>query len=260
MTRAKPKLRKREIVLALAAGLLASGAGAVILSEMNDDENEDVVRLVDSRELRVGEFTQLETVGPQDVNITTGDAFTVRLEGDPEALARFSVSVENGVLHVRPEEGRPFDWSDDNDITVHVTAPTLEAITLAGSGDVHVDRITGKAFNGGIAGSGSLDIDVVEVDEAKFSIGGSGDIAVAGEARNVTIEIGGSGTIAAENLQSRTARIAIAGSGDIDLEAMETADISIMGSGDVHIAGPATCTISKIGGGEVQCDSGQTSN
>ena len=50
MTRAKPKLRKREIVLALAAGLLASGAGAVILSEMNDDENEDVVRLVDSRE------------------------------------------------------------------------------------------------------------------------------------------------------------------------------------------------------------------
>jgi hypothetical protein len=56
MTRAKPKLRKREIALALAAGLLASGAGAVILSEMHEDEADDVVRLVDSRELRVGEF------------------------------------------------------------------------------------------------------------------------------------------------------------------------------------------------------------
>lgn len=259
MTRAKPKLRKREIALALAAGLLASGAGAVILSEMRDDD-EDIVRLVDSRELRVGEFTQLETVGPQDVEITTGDGFAVRLEGDPAAVARFSVSVENGVLRVRPEEGMGFDWSDDDEVTVHVTAPALDSITLAGSGDVHVDRIAGKSFTGGIAGSGTLDIDVVEVDEAKFSIGGSGDVVVAGEARNVTIEIGGSGTIAAENLQSRTARIAIAGSGDIDLVAMETADISIMGSGDVHIAGPATCTISKIGGGEVQCDSGQTSD
>jgi hypothetical protein len=259
MTRAKPKLRKREIALALAAGLLASGAGAVILSEVHD-EDEDIVRLADSRELTVGEFTQLETVGPQDVEVTTGDEYTVRFEGNPHAVARFSVSVENGVLRVRPAEGINFDWSDDDDVTVHVTAPGLDSVTLAGSGDVHVDRITGTSFDGGIAGSGTLDIDVVEVDEAKFSIGGSGDIVVAGKTRTVNIEIGGSGTVAGENLQSRTARIAIAGSGDIDLVAMETADISIMGSGDVHIGGPATCTISKIGGGDVQCDSGQTSD
>jgi len=260
MTTAKPKLRKREIALALAAGVMASGAAAIILSEAHEDDDE-VVRVAASRELQVGEFSQLETVGPQDIVVTTGDAFNVRLEGDPAAVGRLTVTVEDGVLTVRPREGMDFDWSDDgDDVTVHVTAPKLEAITLAGSGDVEVDRIAGQSFTGGIAGSGTLEIGVVEVNEAKFSIGGSGDIVVAGKADKLTVEIGGSGTVDAENLQSRTASVAMAGSGDIDLIATETADVSIMGSGDVHIAGPATCSISKIGSGNVQCDSGQSAD
>jgi len=259
MTQTKPKFRKREIAFALAAGLVGSGAAALVLAEIRDDDTE-IARAVDSREFQVGEFTRLETVGPQNVQVTTGDGFTVRLEGDQGAVARLSAAVEDGVLRIRPRDGFDFDWSDRGEVTIHVTAPALEAITLAGSGDVHVDRIAGRSFNGGIAGSGTLDIDAIEVDEARFSIGGSGDIVVAGKAGNTVIEVGGSGTIAASDLQSRTAEIAIAGSGDIDLTAMDTAEVSVVGSGDVRVGGPANCSISRIGSGTVRCESDEASD
>jgi hypothetical protein len=261
MTTTKPKLRKREIALALAAGVMASGAAAIILSESREDDGREVVRIATDRELQLGEFSQLATVGPQDILVTAGNVFSVRLEGNPEAVAQLAVSVENGVLTVEPREGSSFDWSDDDgDVTVHVTAPTLESITLAGSGDVEVDRIAGKSFTGTIAGSGTLELGVVDVEEAKFSIGGSGDVSVAGNADRVTVEVGGSGAVDAEGLQSRTASVVIAGSGEASLIAREKADVAVMGSGDVHIAGPATCSVTKIGSGNVQCDGDQSAD
>ena len=253
----KPKLRKREIAFAIGMGLVAAGGVAIVLEESRDEPVRQHRALADRATYAVAPFEEISTVGPQDVVITRGEAHAVRAEGSPDALAQLEAVVQDGELIIRPKDqfGPGFDWSDFEDVTFFVTAPQLERLSLAGSGDVRIDRVEGETFAGTIAGSGELEIGSLRVDEIDLTIAGSGNLVAAGIARETRVSIGGSGEVHASALQSRIASVSIAGSGDVDLTVAEEADVSIMGSGNVDIAGPARCSVSRMGSGEVRCDS-----
>src|SRR5690606_22905131 len=157
-------------------------------------------------------FEDLTTVGPQNVVVTLGETHSVRWEGSPETLARLEVVVEDGTLTIRPRSGirRGFNWGRGDAPTFHVTTPRLDSVSLAGSGDVQVDRIEGERFAGSIAGSGELSIDALQVDAAEFSIAGSGDVVAAGSARRTEVSILGSGDVRASGLRSEAAEVSIA--------------------------------------------------
>lgn len=257
MTPGKPRLRKREILAALAAGALAAGGAALVLTQTGPAEVERSERAVASgpqqRTYQVADFDGIASSGRQDIVITAGEEIAVRGEGPGEVLAQIEVVVEGGTLQIRPRDGRDSDWDALRGVTFHVTVPRLEAVTVTGFGDVRIDRIAGNRFSGIIAGRGELAIGEMEVEDADFSIGGSGDVVVAGTARNTKIAIGGSGNVRAASLRSETAEITIAGRGDVELAAQERARVTIMGSGDVDISGPATCSVTKVGRGDVRC-------
>jgi hypothetical protein len=252
-------LRKREIAFALAIGAMAAGGAAVML-----DQDEDYVAPIvavagpDNQTYEVAPFEELSTVGPQDVVITTGETFSVRSEGSPAALAALEAVVEDDKLVIRPKgnfaEG--FDWSSVAGATFYVTTPRLDAILLAGSGSVRIDRVEGGSFSSLIAGPGELSIASMEVDEADFRIGGSGNVVATGTAREARVSIGGSGAVRAAGLLSETASVSIGGSGDVALTVQEEAQVSIAGSGDVEISGPARCSVSRLGSGNVRCSGG----
>jgi hypothetical protein len=252
------KLRKREIVFALAMGGLAAGGAALVLADGGPGTEPQVVRSA-PQTYALGEFDEISTIGPQNIVVTRGDAFSVRSEGDPEALGMLEVVVEDGELGIHPKEGfgRGFNWGRMSGARFFVTLPQLEAVSMAGSGSVRVDRVEGDEFSGSIAGSGELIIDSMDVDEADFTIGGSGNLSAAGTAREAEINIGGSGTINAQGLTAQRASVSIGGSGNVALTAQEEVDISIAGSGDVDITGPARCSLSKFGGGDVRCNGQQ---
>lgn len=247
-------LRKREIGFAIGMGALAAGGAALILAE-DDNGPAPVAVLAAPQTYDLGPFDEISTVGPQDVVVTRGDAHAVRSEGSPEALGRLEVVVEDGELIIRPKDrfGFGFDWSRLSAATYHVTLPRLERASMAGSGNVRVDRIEGNSFEGAVAGSGVLEIGEMIVDEADFSIDGSGNVVAGGTARETRISIGGSGEVQAGGLRSETAEISIGGSGDVALTVEDEAEISIMGSGSVAITGPARCEVSRMGSGDVRC-------
>jgi hypothetical protein len=251
----RPRLRKREIVLAVGAGVLAAGGGAAMLDAMHDDNRSSAPALVTGNALTytVGPFTEVSTVGPQDVIITQGDKQEVRAEGSPAALSVLEAVVENGKLMIRPREGFGGHWRGLSGTTFHVTVPRLEAISLAGPGDVRIDKVAGKEFEGTIAGSGELTIGDLRVDDASLSIGGSGSVVASGKTGRTRVAIGGSGQVHGEGLQSETASVSIGGSGDAALAVRREARVSIMGSGNVEISGPARCSVSKVGSGNVSC-------
>jgi hypothetical protein len=250
------RLRKREVVFAVAAGALAAGGAALVL-EVNEGGGHVAVAAAqaDNMDYEVGEFDQISTVGPQDVVITIGDTYAVRSEGSPEALGQLEVVIDDGELTIRPKSPRRTNWGSLDSATFFVTVPRLERVAQAGSGDVRIDRIEGDSFEGAIAGSGELAIDVLEVDEADFSIAGTGSVAVAaGAADETEVSIGGRGEVRAAGLRSETASISIGGVGEVALTVEDEAQVSIMGSGDVEITGPARCSVSRMGGGEVRCN------
>jgi hypothetical protein len=257
MTQPTParKLRKREVVLAVSAGALAAAGAALILDA--DDESTSASAVVAGGPIALGApFEEVSSVGPQTIVITIGDAHSVRSEGPPEALGQLEAVVEDGRLTIQPKSGRfgrGFSRSRLASATFFVTMPRLQAATLAGSGDMRVDRIEGETFSGSIAGSGDMSIGALAVDQADFSIAGSGDLVAAGRARSSRISIAGSGDVRAGALTSASANISVLGSGDVALKVDGPASVSIMGRGDVEIDGNAQCTVSRIGRGEVRC-------
>jgi hypothetical protein len=210
-----------------------------------------------SRNYQVGNFSAVEVAGPYDVEVRTGANPSVAARGSEKLLEHTVVEVRDGKLVIRPENNHNFfhwGWGNHGKASFTVTVPQLNGATIAGSGDIRVDKVAGPGFEGTVAGSGGIDVASLNVQQLKLSIAGSGGVkAGAGTAQSADYDIAGSGDIDAGAIQSQTLKVSIAGSGGVKAHASGTADVSIMGSGDVDVSGGAKCSISKAGSGNVRC-------
>ena len=210
-----------------------------------------------SRNYQVGNFRQVEVAGPYDVEVRTGGNPGVSARGSEKLLERTVVEVRGDRLIIHPENNHGFfhfGWGNHGKASFTVTVPQLAGASIAGSGDIRVDRVTGPRFEGEVAGSGGLSVTRMEVQSLKLSIAGSGGIkAGAGKAQSAEYEIAGSGDVEAGAIQTQQLKVSIAGSGGVRAHSSGTANVSIMGSGDVDVAGGARCSVSKQGSGDVRC-------
>lgn len=209
-----------------------------------------------SKGFPVGAFDKIEVAGPFDVIVTTGGQPSVNARGSSKLIERMVVEVDGSTLRIHPQKRSGlfggFSWSGGH-AQVTVSAPALVAASIAGSGDVQVNRINGRSFAGEIAGSGNLRLAEVRVEDLQLSIAGSGKAEAAGQAAQARYEIAGSGDIEAARVAVQDARAEIAGSGNIAANAAKTARVDIAGSGNVRVTGGAKCSVSKAGSGNVEC-------
>jgi hypothetical protein len=197
-----------------------------------------------------GSFTELAALGPDKIVYTTGDKFQIRAEADAETLGKLRFKLENGKLMIGRVDKK---WGSSKAATVYITAPSLANVSLAGSGSLTADRLSGDKVSISTAGSGSVNVAAIETKSLSAEIAGSGSLQAAGTASNADYSIAGSGSVDAGKLTSTDAKVSIAGSGDVALNASGTVDASIAGSGDVNVTGGAKCTKSVIGSGKVNC-------
>ena len=196
-------------------------------------------RAADTRESRlVADFTEIGVSAPIDVQVTQGESPELTLEGDPEVLARIETVVENGRLRIRTRAGDS-RWSWHGKAKARVTARRIEALAVAGSGDINAPSITGEAL--------------------KVSIAGSGDVRVGGKVDRLTASIAGSGDIRADRLDAQRVKVTIAGSGDATVRARQALSVSVAGSGDVRYYGDPTVEKAVLGSGSVRRVGGSSS-
>jgi hypothetical protein len=231
---------------------------AVALTACNFSVNAEDKRLtsdgkaVTASAVTTGSFTKIEAVGPDNIVFVTGDAFTIKAEGKADDVAKLRYAMDNGTIIIGREKGKW--WGDDSEgVTVTVTAPSLAAVSLAGSGDFTADRMNGNDVALEIAGSGTMKVASVTAKNVKGEIAGAGDLVLAGKAERADYSIAGAGKVDATKLPVKDAAISIAGSGDLKLFATGLVDVSIAGSGDVVVTGGAKCKTSQMGSGDVRC-------
>jgi hypothetical protein len=231
-------------ILIVGAALTACGGAALAAQSAAIERN-----------YRVGSFDKVAAAGPNYVVVHVGGSFSVSAQGPTETLDKMEVVVERDGLQIRPrrEFRDHFNWRELKPATYTVTLPRLTAASLAGSGDMKVDRAEGDRFTASLAGSGNLDVAGLRVSSAALSTAGSGNLTAHGSAGRVDLSIAGSGNVKARGLSSRTASVSIAGSGAAELTVKEAADVSIVGSGDADILGGARCRVSRIGSGRAHC-------
>lgn len=193
-------------------------------------------------------FTAVDLRGSDDVDVRVGPGFSVRATGDAKVLDALRVEVSGDTLRIGRRRG-----VSNGEARIAVTMPTLRGASIAGSGDLTVDRISGAALSAALAGSGSLALGEVAVERAELSIAGSGDISARGSAGDLRVRIAGSGDVDAPGLVARRADVSVAGSGDVRATVKGDASVKIMGSGDADLGAEARCTVQKLGSGTVRC-------
>lgn len=206
-----------------------------------------------TRTYQVADFTGVTLRGSDDVDVRVGSAFSVRAEGDPEVLEYLKIEKDGDTLRIGRRNRSGFNWGDRS-AKIYVTMPRITAGSVAGSGDMTIDRAEGANFGANSAGSGSIAIATLAADTVELNIAGSGGISTGGgTAKSVKASIAGSGDIDAGKLKASAANISIAGSGGVTLDVNGNAKVSIVGSGDVDLGANAKCSVSKMGSGDVRC-------
>lgn len=226
----------------------------------------------------VATFTKIGFAGSGTLYLTQGSPQKVELEGSQDVLEKYETRVEGGKLSIRPKDRwNDWSWGSDDKIIVYITVKDIDAVAVAGSGDViGQTKIVSNELALRVSGSGSLKVDVsvsgdLEADvsgsgdievrgtggrldsdisgsgdvkaslkisgKASFSIAGSGKITIDGSAKELETRISGSGKVRAEDFEVEKCTIKMAGSGDVSIHVKDDLDVSIAGSGDVRYKG-----------------------
>jgi hypothetical protein len=234
--------------------------------------------LAQNREVRkVENFTKISFRFPGKLYLKQGATQKVELEGDADVLKEVETDVEGSRL-VIGKEGKWFNWDNDNaKITVYVTMPNIEGVSVSGSGDVigqstiktddldlnvsgsgslsldieasgeveadvsgsgDIDlKGTCESLDSDVSGSGKVNLSATIKDDATFGVSGSGRIEASGSANNVKTSISGSGKVMAADLQTNRCEVRISGSGDVEINVKNELDANITGSGSVSYRG-----------------------
>ncbi len=199
-------------------------------------------------------FDGVALIGPDDVIITQGKDFSVKVEGDADALNKLNVYVKDGTLQVGRKSS--FMSGGSGNATIRVTLPALSHVALTGPGDMTVDKLAAKQVKAELTGPGNLSIAALDADNAVLAVTGPGDLTVGGKAVTASLRSTGPGNIDAGRLAVETAKLDLIGTGDIGVRATKAADISIMGTGNARVQGTASCKITKLGTGDAECTAG----
>ena len=229
----------------MCAGALALAVGA--LSSFSQP-------LADRETRTVGAFTEISLGGSSRVLVKQGSPQSVAVEGRKEDLADFETEVQGSQLRLkfRDQEGRLFNSKSHGPVTVYVTAPSLKALRVGGSGKLEVNGpLQADAMTLAVSGSGDLAVPQLKTDRLETTVSGSGDVTVSGTATSNDIRISGSGKVKAHDLKTETSRARISGSGDAHVYASRTAEGTISGSGGMYVAGGAQLSSTTRGSGRV---------
>jgi len=182
------------------------------------------------KKLNVDNFHSLGLGLNATVYLTQGSAHSVEIEAQQNIIDNLELDVENGSWNIKGKKR----IKEYKAVVIHITMPTVKALSIGGAG-----KILGKS-------------EFKNLEELKVSIGGSGEVSLAGSATATSISIAGSGKVDVRQLGSGSSKVSIAGSGDAFVDVKDKLTVSIAGSGSVFYNGKPSVKTSVAGSGKVE--------
>lgn len=204
----------------------------------------------------VDAFTEVTFEVPGTLYLQQGDTHGLELEAPANVLDELDTSVKEGTLRIGDSNDSFLSWlfgrSTSEEITAYVSAPTFDAISLAGSGTIVGETpVEGTSLTLRNAGSGEMDLEV-RVSTLTLENAGSGTFRLRGQADAVNVQIAGSGSVEAPELTVGTMDIEVAGSGEGTVHVTDRLSVEIMGSGTIRYLGDPTIDRQIMGSGDIR--------
>lgn len=229
---------------------LAAAAGLSACDGVNIEVDGDGVPLAEL-DMSGEAPSEIALAAPDNVVITTGDEFTIDVDGSEEARDRIRFALDGETLAIHRENGT--DWGDGDKVTINITMPPPEELVMAGSGSMSTDAMGSRAEITS-AGSGTITATNIAAESLEVTVAGSGTVTASGETDNLELTVAGSGSADLSEMQVGDAEVTVAGSGDASFASDGRVEASIVGSGTVRVSGSANCTVESVGSGDLICE------
>ncbi len=206
-----------------------------------------------SKTYNLDKFNAISITNSADVVFSTGPQ-AVSVTGAADLVETLNIYVEKGTLKITSKKGKKGNWYGKDNIKVTVSAPSLRALAVSGSGDFFSDsNLDEEKFSIAVSGSGDvLWKGNINCHEVKIACSGSGDVELKGSAANASIACSGSGDVEMEGFKIKEAKVANSGSADVEIYVSEKLSAVNSGSGDVEVKGsPDKKSIVNTGSGDI---------
>jgi hypothetical protein len=205
--------------VARAAAILALILAAVLLAWVvtrDGSESSTVVAgsgVAASETREVAPFSAVELAGANDVTIRVGGDQRVVVSADDNLIELVTTDVRGDVLVI--DSSGSFDAVTP--MGVEITVPTLDDVSLSGSGAIVVD--------GG------------ELEGLAVTLPGAGTIRAVGTVATLDVDISGAGEADLSQLVAGDANVDVSGAGAVLVHVTGTLDVDVSGTGSVIYTG-----------------------
>lgn len=221
----------------------------------------------------VSGYTKIIFAVPGELTINQDGSEALSIEAEDNLLPYLRARVENSILYISVEP-RATILQPTKPIRFNLSVKTLEALTLAGSGDIYAEKLESQRFAlnltgsgditlgelaaqsslvANLTGSGSLKMDSLSAASLTLTLSGSGNVDIADlQTANLTTALNGAGTFTvAGKVDSQTTQLN--GSGSYCASGLESAhaEISVLGTGDGQVWATETLKVRITGSGDV---------
>ena len=204
---------------------------------------------VNKEQRNVTGFTGVQTHGSIDIEVSQGD-YKIVVESDQNIIPYIITEISGSNLIVRFKED--FNGYNFSTAKVHVTAPSLTAFEVHGSGNIDGNGLItdNNSMEITVSGSGDVKLDL-HSPSITSETHGSGNITLDGETKDFSTSISGSGDVHAFGLKAESVKTSVHGSGDTEVSASQKLETGIFGSGNVDYKGTPQLNSQTHGSGSI---------
>jgi hypothetical protein len=209
---------RRTALILLAALVTLAGSAVVVLARHDSNSSSPSgssrgsgIAATQTRD--VPAFTGVDLAGANNVVVHVGHTREVVVHADRNLLGRVTTRVRDGRLVI----GSTGSFRARSPMRVDIVVPSLDSVTLSGSGVVTVDGLRATNF--------------------AVDVPGSGIVRVSGMADRLHATLGGSGDVELQDLIAHDATAVVAGSGRLQVHVSSSLDATVSGVGAIFYSG-----------------------
>ena len=179
---------------------------------------------METRELSLKEFDEIDIGGAFDLEITLGDEQKVVMTIDDNLWDNLEAEVHGRTLEI----GWDKSCEPDGECTVVIVVRELRAMDIHGAADVEIEGYHGDSFI--------------------FNVSGAAELEMDGEVDKLDIHVSGAGDIDTRELKAKSVEISVSGAGDAKVFASESFEGRVSGVGNINYWGDPERQKTKVSG------------
>lgn len=204
-----------------------------------------------TQNVKTDAYDKINVSGSINVEFVSGTEGDLQLKVEENLAEYIEIATKNNTLSIKIKNNTYIN--NNKEIVVVVPVNDISEINLAGSSNISGNTtLVSDKLNINVAGSGDMAI-AVNAKVLNTKVAGSGSLSLKGKANDCDFNVAGSGEFNGEKLTCEVVSARVAGSGDCRFNCTKTLKAHVVGSGSIQYSGnPEVLESKALGSGSIE--------